>query len=95
LSPLRPGDVPGSLALVAWLRRGGIRTDLDASAKGPGRGIKGALKKGIPVVVLLGEEERRKGTFVVKDLGAGKQEELPRERLVAEIAARIPRAQAT
>ncbi|HQR45224.1 MAG TPA: histidine--tRNA ligase [Thermoanaerobaculia bacterium] len=93
--PLGPGDVPGALALAAELRRGGIRTDLDASAKGPGRGIKGALKKGIPVVVLLGEEERRKGTFVVKDLGAGKQEELPRERLVAEIAARIPRAQAT
>jgi histidyl-tRNA synthetase len=93
--PLGPGDVPGALALAAELRRGGIRTDLDASAKGPGRGIKGALKKGIPLAVLLGEEERRKGTFVVKDLAAGKQEELPRERLVAEIAARIPRARAT
>jgi len=87
--PLGAEDVAGALALAAELRRGGIRTDLDTTAKGPGRGIKAALKKGISLVVLLGEEERRKGTFVVKDLAVQKQDECPRERLLDEIGSRL------
>ncbi len=85
--PIGPEDVAEAFALAAELRRSGFRTDLDSNAKGPGRGIKTALKRGIGVVVLLGEDERRKGTFVVKNLSAEAQAEHPRERLVAEVAA--------
>ncbi len=93
--PLGPEDVAEALALAAELRRSGIRTDLDTAAKGPGRGIKGALKKEIPLVVLLGEEERRKGSFVVKDLATQKQDECPRGRLLDEIGARLRPSRAT
>jgi histidyl-tRNA synthetase len=93
--PIGPEDVSESFALAAELRRSGVRTELDSSAKGPGRAIKSALRRGIGVVVLLGEDERRKGTFVVKDLAAEVQSEHPRERLVAEVAALLRPARPT
>ena len=93
--PLGAEDVAEGLAVAGELRRGGIRAELDTSAKGPGRGIKNALKKEIPLVVLLGEEERRKGTFVVKDLAASKQGEHLRARLLEVVGALVKPAPAT
>ena len=95
VAPIGLGDVAEAFALAAELRRAGYRTDLEASAKGPGRAIKAALKKGIGVLVLLGEEERRKGTFVVKNLADGVQAEHPRERLAAEVGALLSSTRAT
>lgn len=93
--PIGPEDVAESFAVTAELRRSGVRTELDSSAKGPGRAIKSALRRGIGVVVLLGEDERRKGTFVVKDLAAEVQSEHPRARLVAEVEALLRPARPT
>lgn len=41
-----------------------------------------AVKKGIPFVIIYGEEEKKKGVVAVKNLATRKQEEVKRERLV-------------
>ena len=41
-----------------------------------------ALKKGIPFVVILGDEEKKKGVVAIKNLATRQQQEIPKADLV-------------
>jgi len=75
-----------SLALATELRQGGLRVDLY-----PVRNVKVATqiayasKRGIPFVVLIGEQERANGEVAIRDLRTRRQHTLKRESLLSTL----------
>ncbi|MBO0322473.1 histidine--tRNA ligase [Muricauda sp. CAU 1633] len=67
------GEGMAGLKLVSSLRKAGLRADLyptDAKMK---KQFKYADKRGVPYVILLGEQELTEGNFVVKNMKTGDQ----------------------
>jgi histidyl-tRNA synthetase len=73
-----------SLKLVRELRRG-LSVDFDLEARGFGAQMKSAGKSGARALVLLGEDEWKRGEVVVKDLASGAQETIARSELPAKL----------
>ena len=74
--------------LTRELRRA-FRVDCDLEARGMGAQMKSADKAGARVVVLLGEDEWKRGEVVLKDLGSGEQKTILREQLAEELRRRL------
>ncbi|MFA5029930.1 MAG: histidine--tRNA ligase [Patescibacteria group bacterium] len=76
-----------SRAMAAYLRRFGVRTELYL---GEDRTLRAqfayATKKGIPFVVVLGEEEIEADKVALKDMASRSQELLTREEVLAKLA---------
>lgn len=72
------GAEPGYQKMVSELRAAGIRAELYLGGSGMRAQMKYADKRGAPVVVIEGEDERAKGEVTLKDLilGAQKSEEI-------------------
>lgn len=70
--------MPGYQKMVAELRSVGIRAELYLGGSGMRAQVKYADRRGAPVVVIEGEDERSKGEVTLKDLilGAQKSEEI-------------------
>ncbi len=68
-----------ALKLVMGLRDRGLRADLYPEAAKLQKQFKYADKRGAPFVVLIGEEELAKGTFIVKNMSEGSQQTYKRE----------------
>ena len=62
-----------ALRLVLRLRSRGIRADLYPNDTKVGKQFKYADKRGVPFVILIGEEELKAGTFTVRDMKGGEQ----------------------
>ena len=69
-----------ALALVRALRRE-FAVDFDLESRGFGAQMKAAGKSGAKAMVLVGEDEWKRGEVALKDLVAGTQETVPRARL--------------
>jgi histidyl-tRNA synthetase len=80
-----------ALALVRALRRE-FAVDFDLESRGFGAQMKAAGKSGARAMVLVGEDEWKRGEVAVKDLVAGTQETVPRERLETALRALLPGA---
>jgi len=80
-----------ALALARELRRH-LVVDLDVEARGFGAQMKAAGKSGARLLVILGEEEWKRGEVVVKDLASGTQETLARAGLEEALGARLAQA---
>jgi histidyl-tRNA synthetase len=76
------GDV---LALAGELRQGGLRVDVYPDADKLGKQFKYASSRNVPVVVILGDDERAKGEVAIKDLRSGDQRAVPRDAAAATI----------
>jgi histidyl-tRNA synthetase len=74
-----------SLAVASDLRRHGLRVDIYPEADKLGKQFKYASARGIPFVIVTGEEERARGEVSLKDLRSGEQRALAREGLAHEI----------
>ncbi|MFD2098337.1 histidine--tRNA ligase [Flagellimonas iocasae] len=61
------------LRLVSSLRKAGLRADLYPSDTKVQKQFKYADKRGVPYVILLGEQELTNGNFVVKNMKSGDQ----------------------
>jgi histidyl-tRNA synthetase len=70
-----------SMALARELRRR-FSVDQDLESRGFGAQMKAAGKSGARAMVLLGEDEWKRGEVVVKDLASGTQETVPRSDLI-------------
>ena len=85
--------VTDALGLAAALRGGaggmGLRVDVYPEPDKMGRQFKYAAARGIPFVALAGDAERAAGTVAVKDMTAGTQEALPRDRAAAVILEKL------
>ncbi len=75
----------GASKLAARLRDEGVNTELDITGRKIDRQIKTAVKKQIPYVLFVGEEELKNETYNLKDTHTGDEEALSFERLVTRI----------
>jgi histidyl-tRNA synthetase len=76
-----------AIALVRDLRRE-FSVDFDLEARGFGAQMKAAGKSGARRMVLVGEDEWKRGEVVIKDLTTGTQESVARDRLTETL--RVP-----
>ena len=84
------GTDPGwALGLADRLRRVGIATDLDVMARGLRAQMKQADRLGARFVVVLGEDEVRRGAAVIREMATGAQEETALDALPESLAARL------
>jgi histidyl-tRNA synthetase len=77
------------LALAAHLRREGFNVENYLEPAKLEKQLKYADKSGIPFILLLGPDEVKKGTVIVKDLAKKAQSEMPREELVSTLRALV------
>ncbi len=80
----RAGDY---LRIGRLLRSAGLATEVYPEAKGLGKQLKYANRKGFRVAVIAGEEEFAAGTWQVKDLGTGEQTSVPESELIQTVGA--------
>ncbi|MFA5041294.1 MAG: histidine--tRNA ligase [Bdellovibrionales bacterium] len=73
------------LALATELRAEGLRVETWLEPSKLDKQIKYADKTGVPVVVLIGSDEKAKGSVLVKDMIAKKQTEIPRADVVKKL----------
>jgi histidyl-tRNA synthetase len=75
-------SVGESLSLATELRSGGLRVDLYPEADKMGKQFKYASSRGIPYVLIVGDDERARGEVAIKDMKSGEQRSVKR----AEVA---------
>jgi histidyl-tRNA synthetase len=79
-SPERAAD---ALALAASLRGAGLRVDLYPEPDKLGKQFKYAASRGVPFVVVVGDDEAARGDVTVKDMRTGEQRSIPRRDVAA------------
>jgi histidyl-tRNA synthetase len=77
-----------SLALAQELRASGLRVDLYPEADKLGKQFKYASERGIPAVVVLGDDEKVRGEVAIKDMVTGEQRTVKRDVAAASIVKR-------
>ncbi|HZI17950.1 MAG TPA: histidine--tRNA ligase [Pyrinomonadaceae bacterium] len=82
-----------SLALASELRRAapGLRVDVYPEADKLGKQLKYASSRGVPFVLVLGEDERARGEVALKDMRSGGQRTVGREGLAATLLGELAR----
>lgn len=76
-----------ALALAGELRRAGLRVDIYPDADKIGKQLKYASSRQVPVVAVMGDEERAGGKVSLKDLRSGAQQTVPRAEAAAAVRA--------
>jgi histidyl-tRNA synthetase len=85
---LDPAGLDAGLLLAQALRREGLSGEVPFAAKSAKSQMRAADKSGARFCLVLGTDELAAGTVVVKDMGAGTQETLPRDSLAAVLGAK-------
>ena len=78
-----------SIALAHGLRGEGLRVDLYPEADKIGKQFKYASARGIPFVLVLGDDELARGEVALKDLRSGEQRTVRRDDVVQAIRAAL------
>ena len=78
-----------ALALASELRRGGLRVEVYPEADKLGKQFKYASSRHVPLVAILGDDERARGEVAVKDLRSAEQVPVPRAQVAAYIRGRL------
>jgi histidyl-tRNA synthetase len=79
-----------ALRLATELRAADVRSDVYPEPDKLGKQFKYASARGVPFVVVVGEDERRGGMVSIKDMRSGEQTTVPRGEAPTHIRARIP-----
>ncbi|CAN5754999.1 histidine--tRNA ligase [soil metagenome] len=78
-------SINSSVALAYELRASGLRVDLYPEADKLGKQFKYASERGIPLVVVLGDDERARGEVAIKDMRTGEQRTVKRDAVALSI----------
>jgi histidyl-tRNA synthetase len=78
-------SVADSISLAQELRRAGFRVDLYPEADKLGKQFKYASARGIPFVLVVGDEERTREEVSIKDMRAGEQRTVKRNEAAEEL----------
>ena len=81
--------LPSYIALARRLRQAGLRTELYPEAKGMGRQLKYADRKGFPIALIGGPDELEKGVWQVKDMRDGSSADVADDDLVPHLQAKL------
>ena len=82
-------SITDSVALASDLRQAGLRVDLYPQADKLARQFKHASGRGIPLVAVLGDDEKSRGEVAIKDMRSGEQRSVKRESAVDAIRATL------
>jgi histidyl-tRNA synthetase len=85
LAVLGDKSLAGAMKLAGKLRHEGVNIELDFTGRKIDRQIKTAVKKQIPYVLFIGEEELKSEKYTLKDTHSGEEHKLGFERLVAQV----------
>jgi histidyl-tRNA synthetase len=85
----REEDRPAVVALAHRLRDAGWRVEYALGEQNLGKQLKLADARGARAVLILGADERARGTVTLKDLAAGTQHEVGAEALAGELGTRL------
>ena len=85
-------QLEGAQELVTKLRAEGVNAELDISGRKLDKQIKTAVKKQIPYLMFVGEEELKKEKYNLKDTATSEEETLSFERLVTRVKDRRRKA---
>ncbi len=83
LDPSRVGDY---LRIARLLRKSGINTEVFPMNRPIGKQLQYADRKGIPLVLIAGENEFQRGAWQVKNLRSGEQAEVAESELAARLS---------
>ena len=78
-------SVAESISLAQELRDAGLRVDLYPEADKLGKQFKYASTRGIPIVAVVGDNERARGEVSIKDLRSGEQRAVKREEAASQL----------
>ena len=81
--------LPSYIALARRLRQAGLRTELYPEAKGMGRQLKYADRKGFPIALIGGPDELEKGVWQVKDMRDGSSVDVKDDEVVSHLQAKL------
>ena len=81
--------LPSYIALARRLRQAGLRIELYPEAKGMGRQLKYADRKGFPLALIGGPDELEKGVWQVKDMRDGSSADVKDGDLVTYLQAKL------
>ena len=81
IAPLGAGMNSHALKLARELRRAGVRCDLGDESFRLKKSFEAAKRAGARYIVIVGENEVNSATFAVKNLSAGTQESVSRDKL--------------
>lgn len=88
------GDtLKGAMELANKLRAEGVNVELDITGRKLDKQLKTAIKKEIPFMVFVGEEELKTEVYPFKDTASSEEQKLSVERMVASIKDRRRRHQ--
>ncbi len=80
--PVSTKDMEASVNIVRELRNANINSDMDLASKSISKNLGYANKLGIPYVIVIGENERKKQKFKLKDMKSGKEQELAIKQVI-------------
>ncbi len=75
----------GAQKLARRLRGEGVNVELDITGRKIDKQIKTAVKKGIPFLLIVGQQELDEEIYTLKDVAKEKEEKLPFARLVSAV----------
>lgn len=75
----------GAAQLAADLRGEGVNTELDVTGRKLDKQLKTAIKKGIPHILFVGEDELAKEVYTFKDTATAEEQKLSFERIVSTV----------
>lgn len=81
-----------SLAIASSLRSAGINTEVYLEPERLDRQLRYASRKNIPLVVIVGPDEARRGSAIVRNMVTGRQEQVEHGALLSAIQAEIDAA---
>ena len=71
-----------SVKLLSDLRNSGVNADMDLIGRGISKNLNYANQFGIPFVIIIGEDEIKKGKFKLRDMSSGEEKDLGKEELI-------------
>jgi histidyl-tRNA synthetase len=89
LIPLASQALDPALLLQRRLRMAGVRSLMESEGRSFKSRMKMADKLGARLVVILGEDEMKKGVWSVRDMAASTQEDVPEAGLLEHLKERI------
>jgi histidyl-tRNA synthetase len=75
----------GAMKLATALREEGVNTELDITGRKLDKQLKTAIKKDIPFIVFVGEEELQTQVYSFKDTASSEEQKLSFERIVSNV----------